>query len=212
MDEATYEVSAMADSKAVEFENAHLPHDSMVTVRLSEPPSLTVVTQSLAMSEQQEDCSGEDIPLDTPDSSIEFKKGLETTLPSGHSMSIDREGQRIDSLQEMSDEQLQADADERRGSESTEDSADGEVNWAELEKTEEQEPRDQDSENVGWKLLPCDVSLANLTVYCIIARQTGAGEQPSGYKPEIRPSTYCTIETKRQPVSTSFNAATKENG
>ncbi len=43
----------------------------MVTVRLSEPPSLTVVTQSMAMSEQQQDGSGEDIPLHMPDS-IDF--------------------------------------------------------------------------------------------------------------------------------------------
>ena len=157
MDEAIYEDSAMADSKAVEIENAHLPHDSMVTVRLSEPPSLTVITQSMTMSEQQQDGSGEDIPLDTPDSDIDSKKDLETTLPSGHSMSIAGEDQNMDSLQEIGDERLQVDADERRGSESTEDSGDGEVNWAELEKTEEQEPRNQDSEDVSGEFLPCDV-------------------------------------------------------
>jgi hypothetical protein len=64
-------------------------------------------------------------------------------------MFIAGEGQNVDSPQETSDEQLQVDADERRGSDSTEDSGDGEVNWAELEKTEEQEPRDQDSEDVS---------------------------------------------------------------
>jgi hypothetical protein len=155
MDDATHEDSAMADSKAVE--NAHLPHDSMVTVRLSEPPSLTVVTQSMAMSEQQQDGSGEDIPLHMPDSNIDSEEDLEITLPSGHSMSIAGEGQNVGLLRESSHEQLQVDADERRGSDSTEDSGDGEVNWAELEKTEEQEPRDQDSEDVSEKFLACNV-------------------------------------------------------
>jgi len=154
MDDTTYEESAMADSKAVE--NAHLTHDSMVTVRLSETPSLKVVTQSMAMSEKQQDGSGEDIPLHTPDSTIDSKEDLETTLPSGHSMPIAGKIQNMDSPQETGDEQLRVDADERRGSDSTEDSGDGEVNWAELEKTEEQEPRDQDSEDVSGKILPFD--------------------------------------------------------
>jgi len=174
MDDATYEDSTIDDLKTVE--NAHLPHDSMVTVRLSEPPSLTVVTQSIAMSEQQQDGSGENIPLHTPDLNIESKEDLDTALPSVHSIYIDGESQSVDSVQETSDEQLQVDADERQGSDSTEDSGDGEVNWAELEKTEEKEPRDQDSEDVGGKFLACNEYLANFKVHCFIARQTGAGE------------------------------------
>jgi hypothetical protein len=174
MDDAMYEDSAMEDPKAVE--NAHLPHDSMVTVRLSEPPSLTVVTQSIAMSDQQQDGSGENIPLQTPDLNIESREDLDTALSSGHSIYVDEESQSVDLLQETSDEQLQVDADERQGSDSTEDSGDGEVNWAELEKTEEQEPRDQDSEDVSWEFLACNVYLANFKVHCFVARQTGAGE------------------------------------
>lgn len=152
-----YEDSAMADSKAAE--NAHLPHDSMVTVRLSEPPSLTVDTQSMARSEQQLDASAEDILLDTPDSNIDSKEDIETTLTSGPSMSLAAEGDNMDSLREMSDERLPIDADEWRGSDSTEDSGDGEVNWAELEKTEEQEPRDQDSEDVSRNYLAFNAKL-----------------------------------------------------
>jgi hypothetical protein len=169
MEDTAYEDSAMAESKAVE--NVHLLHDSMVTVRLSEPPSLTVVTQSMATREQQEDDSARDILLGTPDSNIESNEDLETHLPSGHSMSIAAGDENTSTLPNLSDELLTIDADERRESESTEDSGDGEVNWAELEKTEEQEPRDQDSEDVSRKISGFRF-LANSKVHCFIARQT----------------------------------------
>lgn len=169
MEDTAYEDSTMVESKAVE--NVHLLHDSMVTVRLSEPPSLMVVTQSMATREQQEDDSARDILLGTPDSNIESNEDLETHLPSGHSMSIATGDENTSSLPDLSDELLTIDADERRESESTEDSGDGEVNWAELEKTEEQEPRDQDSEDVSRKISGFRF-MANSKVYCFIARQT----------------------------------------
>lgn len=169
MEDTAYEDSAMVESKAVE--NVHLLHDSMVTVRLSEPPSLTVVTQSMAMRKQQEDDSARDILLGTPDSNVESNEDLETNLSSRHSMSIAAGDENTRSLPDLSDELLTVDADERRESESTEDSGDGEVNWAELEKTEEQEPRDQDSEDVSKKISGFRF-MANLKVHCFIARQT----------------------------------------
>jgi hypothetical protein len=167
MEDTAYEDSAMVESKAVE--NVHLLHDSMVTVRLSEPPSLTVVTQSMATRE--EDDSARDILLGTPDSNIESNEDLETNISSRHSMSIAAGDENTSSLPDLSDDLLTIDADERRESESTEDSGDGEVNWAELEKTEEQEPRDQDSEDVSRKISGFRF-MANSKVHCFIARQT----------------------------------------
>ncbi len=151
MDDAACEDSAIAESKAVE--NAYLPHDSMVTVRLSEPPSLTVVTESMVMTEEQGDDSTKDMPLVTPDSNFDSNEDLETPLPVGHTMSVGAGDENTSPIRDTSDERSIVDADERRGSESTDDSGDGEVNWAELEKTEEQEPRDQDSEDVSGNFM-----------------------------------------------------------
>jgi hypothetical protein len=153
MDDAVCEDSAMVESKTAE--SVHLPHDSMVTVRLSETPLLTVVTQSMAMSEQEEYDSAMDFPMDMPDPNIGSREDLQTPLPNGNSIPIAVEDESTQLLQDPSNDQLTIDADERRGSESTEDSGDGEVNWAELERTEEQEPRDQDSEDVRNRFPGC---------------------------------------------------------
>jgi hypothetical protein len=209
MDDATYEGSRMESSKPAE--NAHLPRDSMVTVRLSEPPSLTVVTQSLVMDEVQQNSSAEDTLLDTPDLKVDCKEDLKPTLSSRYSMSIAAGDENMDTMRDESDEQLPIDAGERRGSDSTEDSSDEDVNWAELEKTEEQEPRDQDSEDVSGEILGFGALLIFI-VDCFTACQIGTGEQSSGYGPKIRPSIKGTIESKRQPIPTSFHATIKENG
>lgn len=151
MDNAKYESPIMEDFKPAE--SRHLPHDSMVTVRLSEPPSLTVITQSLVMDVAHQDGSTEDTLVDSPELKADCKEDLEPTLSSRHFMSIAAGDETADSMRDTTDEQLPIDTDERRGSDSTEESSDGEVNWAELEKTEEQEPRDQDSEDVSMETL-----------------------------------------------------------
>jgi hypothetical protein len=147
MDDAEYESSTMEDSKPVE--NTHLPHDSMVTVRLSEPPSLTVITQSLIMDEVQQDGPIEDTPLDTSDLKDGCKNDPEPNLSTRQSLFIAPEDENMDTIREANQEQIPHNMYDRRGSDSTGDSNNGEVNWAELEKTEEQEPRDQDSEDVS---------------------------------------------------------------
>lgn len=149
MDDEAHENSAIVESNAAE--NVHLPHDSMVTVRLSGPPLLTVFTESMAMSEQKENDLARDIPFDLPDLIVESKEDIQMPLSNAHSMPNTAGNGNLRLLPDPSNENLSIEADERRGSESTEDSGDGEVNWAELEKTEEQEPRDQDSEDVSRK-------------------------------------------------------------
>lgn len=141
----------MAETKGTE--NTHLPHDSMVTVRLSEPPSLTVDTQSLDMNTPQEPVSALETPSQTLQSSVDESPDSEcSSLAAGQSI--------LEATEEDGDSngaaELLPDEDERRGSDSTEGSGDNEVNWAELEKTEEQEPRDQDSEDVSTGLHKLD--------------------------------------------------------
>lgn len=137
---------AMEISKPAE--NSYLPHDSMVTVRLSGPPSLTVVTQSLIINGQL-DASTEGMFLDTLNLKGDCIEDLEPSLSRRNSLSTAAEDENMEPTPDTNDEQPQIGADERPGTESADDSDAGEVDWAELEKTEEQEPRDQDSEDVG---------------------------------------------------------------
>lgn len=136
-------------------------HDSMVTVRLSEPPSLTVDTSVLTRPEssastkpttheegaEKEDSTGQvtpdilldeaehDIPGDSPRITMMDPNGNEVESPTGSETAESQDGE------------------SRRGSGSTEGSDNQEVNWEELEKTEEQQPRDQGSDDV--RAFPC---------------------------------------------------------
>jgi hypothetical protein len=124
-------------------------HDSMVTVRLSEPPNLTVDTnisetdkrKSIADSAGEGTASVEiiDEEEESPRITMMDPNGNEVASPSGSESAGSQDGQ------------------SRRGSDSSELSA-GEVNWEELEKTEEQEPRDSGSDDVrsshtAWPLM-----------------------------------------------------------
>ena len=119
-----------------------MPHDSMVTVRLSEPPTLTVNTNVLehANRDALEHTEGPERPEimqeeeatqgQSPSITMVDPNGNEVTSPTGSESAASRDGE------------------SRRGSDSSEASAE-EVNWEELEKTEEQEPRDEGSDDVS---------------------------------------------------------------
>jgi hypothetical protein len=110
-----------------------IAHDSMVTVRLSEP-LLTIDTK--AGEEKVEETHGHrgsagsaevDDTQESPMITMRDPNGNETGSPS------------------LSESAESPDGNSRRGS----DSSDGPgVNWEELEKTEEQEPRDEGSDDV----------------------------------------------------------------
>jgi len=131
-------------------ESRAFPHDSMVTVRLSEPPNLTVDTQigdiedgrqnmqkrqtmpeALAEEDTQEEQDG------SPRITMMDPNGNEVVSPSGSESAVSENGE------------------SRRGSESSEASEEGGVNWEELEKSEEQEPRDESSEDVSSRSKVC---------------------------------------------------------
>ncbi|KAG0649098.1 GAP and centrosome-associated [Hyphodiscus hymeniophilus] len=123
-----------------------MTHDSMVTVRLSEIPSLTVDTNVFAHRNQ-----------DTP----EHTKGHEasgTTQDEGNTQEespritmMDPNGNEVTSPS-SSESAASRDPESRRGSDTSEESSEG-VNWEELEKTEEQEPRDEASDDSTALLL-----------------------------------------------------------
>jgi hypothetical protein len=121
-----------------------LQHDSMVTVRLSEPPpALTVdtstsITQRVRKGTIEEGRRTEDVVRDgqTPD---EESPRIMMMDPNGEVLSPTGS----ESVSERNPES-------RRGSDSSEASVEGGgVNWEELEKTEEKEPRDESSDDVS---------------------------------------------------------------
>lgn len=110
-------------------------HNSMVTVRLSEPELTIDIKAGQEALEEIDgqgisaDCTEVNATYDSPVITMRDPNGNETRSPSGSESSEPRDGE------------------SRRGSDSSEDSHS--VNWEELEKTEEQEPRDQVSDDVG---------------------------------------------------------------
>jgi hypothetical protein len=140
------DVGVIADA---DTPNTPLHHDSMVTVRLSEPPSpppLTVDTQATPTMVETE----VEISPTTPFKQTEDDEDIEQTPPTRQSRpaAVGEDG--IDLASRMSEIEIESpvEDDTRRGSESSEESISNEVNWEELQKTEDEQPRDQDSEDV----------------------------------------------------------------
>lgn len=110
-----------------------LPHDSMVTVRLSEPPIVNVVGPGAKGSDP--DNKGTDVV--PPD--LKFESDTRESMDDTDADTIYERSNPI-----MDNTMSPVDSD-RRGSDSSSES----VNWEGLEKTEEQEPRDQATEDVS---------------------------------------------------------------
>jgi hypothetical protein len=135
------ETRSAMDSKA-------LSHDSMVTVRLSEPPSLSVDTAVLDTQKSLEE------RRQTQQSSVTILKD-DTYAPDEQeeSPTITMVNANGDVVSPSGSESAESErGGSRRGSESSEGSGEEGVNWEELEKTEEQEPRDESSDDVSTRL------------------------------------------------------------
>ena len=135
-----------------------LPHDSMVTVRLSEPaplPALTVDTNVQSKEEIESavsPLSNDNIEIEedttsvqTPDITLDDvqEEQEEEQEESPRITMMDPNGNEVESP-------MEPDRESRRGSDSTEASEAEEVNWEELEKTEENEPRNESSDDVSF--------------------------------------------------------------
>ncbi len=149
----TAEEYADVDADA-DAETPKMAHDSMVTVRLSEPPSLTLDTSSSSDSEppsspiispktlepETTKSSESSTTLETPEienaqnrrESVVIVRDSRTVLP------------RVDTTRSLQDELGQCDDDTSDTSEDLE-----EVNWEELEKTEDQQTKDEETDNVS---------------------------------------------------------------
>lgn len=141
------EQSTQHHSEIKSAKRAEMTHDSMVTVRLSEP-QLSINTK--AGEEMAEDDDAQQVSADGAE--------LDDTNESPRITMQDPNGNETESP-------CSQDAESRRGSDSSEGS--DRVNWEELEKTEEQEPRDQGSDDV-WASHSAQVwNHANNSVYGI---------------------------------------------
>jgi hypothetical protein len=137
------EVEVEAEKKEESAQQV-LQHDSMVTVRLSEPPpALTVDTRANILSRERKDTIGEEAGIqdvvrdeETPE---EESPRITMMDPNGEILSPTG-----------SESASERNPESRRGSDSSEASVEGGgVNWEELEKTEEKEPRDESSDDVS---------------------------------------------------------------
>ena len=113
-----------------------MARDSMVTVRLSEPPALTVDTSAGPRERQEDEKAEEQHAIQVED--LQESPKITMSDPNGNEVESTAGSESGNSL-----------AGSRRGSDSSVSESE-EVNWEELEKTEEQEPRDQDSDDVGF--------------------------------------------------------------
>lgn len=121
---------------ATNYETSKMPHDSMVTVRLSEPPALTLDTS--VNSEEAPKNHTVEVEVEDTDrgrnSSREFP--VRSSLPAVGNTQTNRS---------IRDE-LDDDVSSGRDNGVTEDQDD--VNWERLERTEDEQPKDEETDNV----------------------------------------------------------------
>lgn len=158
----------------------HAPnHDSMVTVSLSDIQSNSEHTQP--------DWRTLDIPPTPVESSHESSEANQTRSESFGPMALQDAAKTAPiPLDEPSTPTTAED-------QTVDEEADSEVDWENLEKTEEQEPRGEGSDDVGDrqtpKLAPGDgmeINILFLPVNGLTSRSIGTGKQCSGNEPQIR--------------------------
>jgi hypothetical protein len=135
LDTNTAEHTKAAEDKDTK-EGPH--HDSMVTVRLSEPPKFQVVqAEAIVVNDEDFDCSDDE----SPDSPTEEQED------SGSEADTVYESSNIRSTMDFGSREVE----DRRGSDASSIGS-SKVNWEELERTEASEPKDQLTDDVS---IPC---------------------------------------------------------
>jgi hypothetical protein len=136
----------VVDQEAESGHENHIAHDSMVTVRLSEPPALTVDTSSPVLAREAiKQRRYLEVEAERPDLKLGGEEG-QTPEESPRITMLDPNGNELFSPTGSES----ASSDSRRGSDSSEASMEGGgVNWEELQQTEEKEPRDETSDDVS---------------------------------------------------------------
>lgn len=155
-------------------ESHHIPHDSMVTVRLSEPPTITPIPTSTSkttlhvdtnLQDKHQSKDDENKEADTPGILLEEAEAEEEIEDSPRITLVDTD-ERSEVLSPSGSESPASRLDafsDKRESDSSDGSMEGGpgVNWEELERSEEQEPRNENSDDVST-LLPFPVSADQL--------------------------------------------------
>ncbi|KJZ77963.1 hypothetical protein HIM_02600 [Hirsutella minnesotensis 3608] len=144
---ATSPVTAADDTTS---DNSNMAHDSMVTVRLSEPSAPQVKKAEIAtvISEVGSD-------PDEPTESIDVRHSVESSSEKHQSLTPTRPDSTVtvspnDAARSLDDE-LTQNADQGHESDSSEDAE--EVNWEQLEKTEDEQVKDDETDNSTALLL-----------------------------------------------------------
>jgi len=125
-----------------------MDHDSLVTVRLSEPPSLhinTSIPPSLLPSRKTV-YGFEYTPTDVMTESVEEEEGSGTDL--GGELETPTSGQALNLQDELEQSSSTGDAGAEQAVEERTSSESETVDWDQLQKTEEMESQDQDSDKV----------------------------------------------------------------
>lgn len=155
-------------SPLVRINSQPLPTDSMVSIDLSEPVPDTIEEDEIETASTGSDVTVEPIRTSNTRGSAEIFSGVDLdTEINGPSKEFDQDSSAIESPQEPDVEQVEAAAAALEGrprsrrqtstSEGSEGSSDDDipVDWKELEKDEESEPRDEASEEVCRNLRTC---------------------------------------------------------
>lgn len=152
--EETGDSDQIHEIEATEAEAPNMAHDSMVTVRLSEPPSLTLDTTtavtncrlgsiaSTVLEEEQADVEDESNDSETPSE----KHNNRSSKPMNTKATVST----IEANRSLRDELGQCGAD---GNETDSSDDNEEVNWEQLEKTEDEQTKDEETDNSTALLL-----------------------------------------------------------
>lgn len=127
-----------------EAETPKIAHDSMVTVRLSEPPALTLDTS--VADDESKPTSPEPVPSRDSASNAGTDHAAESdTEKRASTVSVVAS----DANRSLQDELAEGAGDADSGNSSDDQD---EVNWEKLQKTEDEQTKDEETDNVGCHL------------------------------------------------------------
>ncbi|KAK1752123.1 rab GTPase-activating protein 1-like protein [Echria macrotheca] len=128
-----------------------IDHDSLVTVRLSEPPTLHVNTSipPSSLPSRRTVYGIEYTPSETMAESLQEEDGSDTDMEP-ETPALERRPTLEDELRENdSDTEEEEEGEDERSSEKRPSSESDRVNWEQLQKTEDMEAKEQNSDNVS---------------------------------------------------------------
>lgn len=131
-------------AEAAEAETPRMAHDSMVTVRLSEPPILSLDTSIEEVDSP--DSSNPTIRLSSDDSDNTTQPDTESPIESKRSTCASAISLAVSNQNTSLQEDLEEGESEDDMGHSSDDQ--DEVNWEKLEKTEDEQAKDEETDNV----------------------------------------------------------------